>query len=351
MRNPNFRGRRARRLPLGMSIVEVMIALTLGMIILAGLASIFASSSAARTEMERSARQIENGRFAMELLGDDLRLAGFYGELNLWGMNPPAALPDPCSVDPAVWNQALPIGVQAFDRAAGAPACLPGDVKAGTDVLVVRFANTCEAGSPNCEALTGNLPYVQVSKCSSTTPPENLVTPYLLGLQGSVNFTLRNRDCINRAGLRRYFVRIYYVSDNNGKGEPIPTLKRLDLRGTVWEQTPLVEGIEELNIEYGIDSNRDGNPEAYTANPTTFLGCSTPPCDAVNNWFNVVTANISLLARNTESSVGYTDSKIYTLGRDDAGNLINVNPGGPYRRHAYTGAVRLVNVGQRREKP
>ena len=70
-----------RRSMAGVSLVELMIAVTLGLMVLATLASVFASTSASRNELERTSRQIENGRFAMELMGDDLRLAGFYGEL------------------------------------------------------------------------------------------------------------------------------------------------------------------------------------------------------------------------------------------------------------------------------
>lgn len=352
MRHPMRRNPKSRRSMAGISIVELMIAMVLGLLVLAGLASIFAGSSAARQEMERSARQIENGRFAMELLGEDLRMAGFYGEFNVATLPVPGAMPDVCSVNVADWQAAMPISIQGFDNGAGFPAlCLPSNVKGGTDMLVVRRAATCEAGTPNCEALVGNAPYVQVSKCSDTTPPENVATPYLLGLQGATPFTLRLRNCATQAGQRRYYVRVYYVSNDNGDGAAIPTLKRLDMNGMAWVETPLVEGIEELNIEYGIDWDGDGNPNGYTTDPTNFTAAGCASCNAPNNWFNVVTARVNLLARNIEASPNYVDTKRYILGLDAGGAEITVNPGGGYRRHAYTGVVRVVNVGQRREKP
>lgn len=346
-RNP-----KSRRSMAGISIVELMIAMVLGLLVLAGLASIFAGSSAARQEMERSARQIENGRFAMELLGEDLRMAGFYGEFNVATLPVPGAMPDLCSVNVADWQAAMPISIQGYDNGAGFPAlCLPSNVKSGTDMLAVRRAATCEAGTPNCEPLVGNAPYIQVSKCSDTTPPENVATPFVLGLQGVAPFSLRLRNCATAAGQRRYYVRVYYVSNDNGDGAAIPTLKRLDMDGMAWVETPLVEGIEELNIEYGIDWDGDGNPNGYTTDPTNFTAAGCASCTAPNNWFNVVTARVNLLARNIEASPNYVDTKRYSLGLDAGGAEITVNPGGPYRRHAYTGVVRVVNVGQRREKP
>lgn len=355
-----------RRAMQGISMVELMIAMMLGLIILAGLATLFAGSSSARTEMERSSRQIENGRFAMELLGDDLRLAGFYGELNVKGITATAALQDPCSLVVGDWARAIPVGVQGYDNGDGAPACMPADVKANTDILVVRRAGTCEAGTAGCDAAADGLPYVQVSKCS----PENVGlaptgTPYKIGIRGGTvvgqqtvagiidlpNFNLNLRNCTTTAGIRRYYVRIYYISTNNGNGAGIPTLKRLDFTGAAFTVTPLVEGIEELNIEYGIDINGDGTPDDYNTDPTTFtkVGCTT--CNAYNNWFNVVTARVNLLARNIEASPGYTDTKTYTIGRNAAGAEVIVAPADGFRRHAYSGLVRVVNIAQRREAP
>ena len=356
-----------RRSMQGISMVELMIAMVLGLIVMAGLASIFANSSAARTEMERSSRQIENGRFAMELLSDDLRMAGFYGELNVRGITATPTLQDPCSTDPVVWARAISVGIQGYDNGASAPTCMPSGVKPGTDILVVRRAGTCEAGTAGCDAAVNGLPYLQVSRCS----PENVggvgtSTPYKLGIRGGTvvgqqivagiialpNFDLKLRNCSTVGGIRRYYVRIYFISTDNGNGVAIPTLKRLDFTGSGFTVTPLVEGIEELNIEYGIDTDGDGNPDFYNTDPTTFTnGGACATCNPYNNWFNVVTARVSLLARNIEASPNYTDTKTYTIGRDAAGADVTVTPGGAYRRHAYSGLVRVVNVAQRREAP
>ena len=352
MRNLMRHNPKSRHSMAGISIVELMIAMVLGLLVLAGLASLFAGSSAARAEMERSSRQIESGRFAMELIGEDLRMAGFYGEFNVATLAVPGALPDPCSHNIADWQTAMPVSIQGYDNGAGFPAlCLPSNVRPGTDMLVVRRAATCEASTTNCEPLVGNAPYIQVSKCSDSTPPENVATPFVLGLQGSAPFSLRLRDCASRAGLRRYHVRIYYISDDNGDGAAVPTLKRLETNGLAWTESPLVEGIEELNIEYGVDWDGDGNPNDYTTDPTNFTAAGCASCDAPNNWFNVVTARVNLLARSIDASPNYVDTKRYILGYDAGGNEVTFSPGGPHRRHAFTGVVRVVNVGQRREKP
>ena len=333
----------------GVSLVELMISIVLGMLLIAALTTVFASTSAARNELERTSRQIENGRFAMELLSDDLRVAGFYGELNVKQLAVPAALPDPCSTTVADWSSAIAIGVQAYDNGASKPACIPSSWKAGTDVLVVRRTSTCEAGVGSCPAANAAYANFQVSKCAT----ESATTPFAIGIgaKSTAPFTLTNKNCTTVAEVRQYLVHIYYISTNNGDGAAIPTLKRLEFNGTAYTESPLVEGIEELNIEYGIDNDNDGAPDAYTANPSTYTyaGCAT--CTAPINWSNVVSARVSLLARNIETSPNYTDTKTYSLGLDSAGAAVTVTPGGAFRRHAYSGLVRVVNSAERRETP
>jgi len=338
----------------GVSLVELMIAVTLGLMVLATLASVFANTSASRNELERTSRQIENGRFAMQLLGDDLRLAGFYGELavNTVTTPPPGGttLPDPCSIDVNVWRQAMLVHIQGYDNGAGAPTCMPATVKPNTDILVVRRASSCEAGVAGCAASAANLPYVQVAKCATET---QLVATTWQMAYGNANppFNLHMRDCVTLAGLRQYFVNIYFISTDNGQGVAIPTLKRLEFNGTGFTEVPLVEGIEELNIEYGINNNSTGFPDIYTADPSnyTYAGCGA--CSALDNWQRVVTARITLLARNTEASINYVDNKTYSLGLGAAGNPITVTPGDAYRRHVYTSLVRIVNVSERKDTP
>jgi type IV pilus assembly protein PilW len=343
----------------GVSLVEMMIAVTLGLLILAALASIFASTSHSRNEIERNSRQIENGRYAMEILSEEFRMAGFYGELNTAQVMKPAAIPDPCSTDPVVWKSAVPMHVYGWDEGLNVPPCIPlANHKPRTDVVMFRRVATCEAGAVGCNPFAAGQPYVQVSRCAK----EQVITPYELGITGSATgWNLQMKDCsgANTAGVRQYIVRIYYISLNNG-ADAIPTLRRLDFDGARFNDTALVEGIEELNIEYGIDwapvmgplQAADGKPEGYTTDPVTY---TTPDCagwcSPVQNWLNVTTARIHLLSRNIEPSPDYEDKKIYTLGSTAGGGSYDVTPGGAFRRHAYSSLVRVVNAAQRREQP
>src|SRR5215510_3810575 len=82
----------------GFTLVEMMVAIAISSLLLVALTTLFVNTSAARMETDRVSRQIESGRYAMGILSDDIRHAGYYGPL----IDPPklpamANLPDPCS--------------------------------------------------------------------------------------------------------------------------------------------------------------------------------------------------------------------------------------------------------------
>jgi len=315
----------------GLSLIELMISITLGLMILSGVAIVFTNTSAARNEVERTSRQIENGRYAIEVLSDELRVAGFYGELNVAAVSAPGSMPtDQCSVAVANFQDWIRLHVQGWAGGTGfdQTTCALENHKSGTDILLVRRARTCIAGSSGCPAAISGRAYVQVSLCGTE------VTSHKLGNLGTETFDLTKKDCTTAADLRRYYVHIYYISTDNGAGVSVPTLKQIELDGTSWVTTPLVEGIEELKVEYGVDTNTDGAPDSYVVTPATLA-----------DWTNVVAVQVHLLARNLEKSPGYTDNKTYTLGAS------TFTPGDSYRRHVYSSLVRLNNPSGRQDRP
>lgn len=170
----------ARRLQRGFSVVELMISITIGLLILVALSAMFVNISGSNNEMAKSNSQIENGRFAIQLLESDLVHAGFWGtfvpqfdDVN-WGGTPgdtPSAPPDPClAYSASNWtgdylNALIGIPLQSSDAAPG--TCTLTDKKASTDVLVVRHASTCVTGTSGCDTDVSGKMYFQSSLCTS----------------------------------------------------------------------------------------------------------------------------------------------------------------------------------------
>jgi type IV pilus assembly protein PilW len=173
---------------------------------------------------------------------------------------------------------------------------------------------------------------------------------------------LAQRDCATAAGTRSLYVRIYYVANDDNTGDGIPTLKVVELgAGAFGAPVPIAEGIETMQVEYGVDANGDGAPEIYTPDPANqaykFDAADANPVwpagvayvDAPTAWSRVTVLKLHLLARNTQPSGGFSDTRTYVLGSAAASD----NRFGPfndaYKRHVYTSVIRLVNVAGRFE--
>ncbi len=342
----------------GYTIVELMVAITIGLVILAALVSVFAGNSRTRAEIERFNQQTDNGRTALQMLIDDLHNAGYLGELNPVGLPLAAAIvakPNPCATDVvSLTNDAL-IPIQGYDinNGAVAPTCVSAptvpDRKPGTDILVVRRASTCTVGAAGCDPQVGGLPYFQASTCSLDIAAGNY---YKIDTNAG-NLTLQRAvvgACAAVAPLRRYRTHIYFIAQNDKAGDGIPTLKRAELGAGAFTVVPLVEGIENLQIEYGLDTNvpATGAPAVYTSDPDNYNGCAPTPLTCLGYWQNTVAARIYVLARSTTTTQGYVDNKQYTLGLTFAGAAYNVGPfNDSYKRHLYESVVTLNNIAGR----
>lgn len=339
----------------GFSLTELMIALALGLMIVAGMTTLFVSNNNTQAEIERANRQVENGRYAMQLIATDLRNAGFYSELDPNSLPAPAALPDPCeTADMAAFKGAVKLHVQGYDDAAsGTLPCL-ADAVAGRDVLVVRHAEPCVIGEADCEPASEGGPFVQASLCNSVTElnSDNPDTFYSVGLSTGA-MTLTQRDCSTSAEVRRLQTHIYFIAANNEAGDGVPTLKRAEVvspSGVLEVRiVPLAEGIENLQVEYGIDANADGVVDAQTTDPAAWNGCAAAAC-AVANWNNVMSVRLHLLARNTSRSAGHVDKKSYVLGTRFDGVTPNTVAAAndAYKRHVFQSLVSLPNPTGRR---
>lgn len=332
----------------GLSLVEIMVSMLIAMFLMLGLAAVLGNSARTSSDLNRSLQQIENGRFAVQTLSDQIALAGFYGRLPTM-LAAPAALPDPCEIsNMAALRSSTAFPIQGYNAPSTSPlSCIPAaNHVADTDILVIRRADT---GVTDIGALVTEEVYIQTNADSG-----NLANP-IIALGTAANFTLRNKDGTTIAPVRKYQVHIYFLSpcsipsgggsvctgSSDDNGSPIPTLKRLELRvdpaDNIRKLTPvsLVEGIENLQIDYGIDTDNNGIPDGnYLTIPT-----------AIADWANAMSVNLNVLSRNLEATPGYTDAKTYGMGVGGA-----VTPGGAFKRHVYNTTVRLVNPSARREQ-
>ena len=332
----------------GFTLVELMVAMAIASVLLVALAAMFVNTSAARGEMDKASRQIETGRYAMQILADEMAHAGYYGAL----ANPPSlpvtvtSLPDPCDFAVATVQGSVAIPLQGYvgkpTSAALGISCIDAAAgyKPNTAVIVVKRADTSIAAT----AATAGFYNIQTSGCAGDAVRYILDSP-------SATFNLHangSPGCLPLTGapaatITPIYSRIFYISTCSNASctasghDSIPTLKRIDLTPTAMSApVALVDGIEDMQFEYGIDTAAaDGTPDSYTATPS------------FANWSNVMAVRAHILARNIDATPGYTDVKTYTLGA-----ATPYTPTGAdvhYRRHVYSELVRLTNPSGRRE--
>lgn len=373
----------------GLSIVELMISMTIGLILLAGMVTYFVNASNNQRELQRSSQQIENGRYALDTLVQNLHLTGFYGPYIAYST--PAALPDSCDTSPAAMKAALglPIigGIAASMGTAPVPDALcaawltAANLAPGSDLVTVRYADSSPV-APGATSLAtatylqGNPVDVVIQTGGGTTSctSDAVGNPATITRKCSIPATadVCEATCTGggspAASVREFHVQIYFVapcsipngggsictgpSDDGGK--PIPTLKRLELTAGGFNIVPIAEGVEYMKLEFGVDDTPatanantgligDGVPDRYTITPS------------VADLANTVTVRIDLLVRNPTESSGFTDTKTYKLGVDPnvpTNPQVTVGPfNDGYHRHVYTAETRVVNLAGRKENP
>lgn len=293
----------------GVTLIELLVALVIGSLLLLGLVQVFAASRVSYQMSEGMARVQENARFAMDFLQRDIRMAGHYGCVNDQA-HAVRDEGDPVShLGTFVSGAGSPLdfsvsiqGYEATDTAPGdavmigaAPTdgwspALPGEIQAleplpGSDVIVLRHFSA--RGTPVMQIGTTELEIpgvpVNVGDPSEGWPiltDEGVANPTLFGVadcshadvfagagssgkvvaDASILQALAARYNAHPAGqtqLYRANSIVYYVAEGTS-GEP--ALHRARYNGGAYAVEELVEGIESLQLLYGLDETAAISP-------------------------------------------------------------------------------------------
>jgi type IV pilus assembly protein PilW len=325
----------------GFSIVELMVAMTLSLILMAGALSILYSTKLTSAENERVARVQEAGRTAFELIMQDARAAGYVGcakTLVDTHTTPPAStFTNGLTSTALLWNFGQSVyGFHATDSTTWAPAldttaipAIPAPV-GGSDVLVLRVA---PPGAPvfRTNAVFAASADVPVDRDSSGGALHAGDTVIVSDCRGAAAFAVTayspsgatatishgggaGTPQNSSANLPRAFAVgsviqpvttvIYYIAScagvatNCSTGATPPGLWKI-----VGSQAPeeIIQGVVAMQVLYGVDTDAD------------LLANSYKTADQVTDWSTVVSVNIAVLAQSlTETGVD-VDKRTYSL--------------------------------------
>jgi len=341
----------------GFSLVELMVALTLGLIILSAVSMLFVSSKKTYTSQDRQARLQENSRFAMHFIIKDLRLTGYYGcvdEIN----------PDTVNVTlntPTGFVNNAQIPLEGLNDATGTwypsgDTTLPPGILPGTDAVTVRSGDASSSiyiddEMPNSSAelkvnsvaglSVGDI--IMVSDCSSTDIMQ--VTTF----QSSSSMIQHNQSGGVTPGNSTQKLSKAYSPSTDGQGTRVmkfttkqyfiatgasgnPALFRKDNNAAAVE---LVDGVENMQILYGKDTDGDKVPNIY-------LAAGAAGLQSTADWSGVVSVRIGILAR----TVSDKDTDVDTASYDVDGTGLNnfTAPGDHHKRRVFQAVVHLRNL-------
>jgi type IV pilus assembly protein PilW len=332
----------------GFSLVELMVALTISLVILAAISQIFVASRSTYTLEEGLARTQEAGRFAMEFLTQDIRMAGYAG----CNSQLPSTSINNVAQPATTAYQFLAGGIRGY-RYAGTGSNnltdwnpdLPADffsngqVRAGTDVVIIQRGSTLDT------SLTGNMGVVNatiqilgaaslagqiqaddilmISDCKNA---DIFRATGVSNTSGTVTIAHANNNNTSnnlskayttQAQIMKLVSRAYYIGTGES-GEPSLMRKNLANSGAapIIAAEELVEGIEDMRIMYGedTDATSDNVPNLYRL------------ADSVANWEKIVGMRVGFLARTTSDVDQRLDTKTHAF------DGITMNPTDDHRR-------------------
>jgi type IV pilus assembly protein PilW len=329
----------------GFGLVELMLALALGLLLVLGAVQASMRVRQAYRTAETYARLQETARYALDALEPDLRMAGYWGLTNradlIAGRAAPTdslpieLTPAQTAIDACGANWAIdlehPVAAANGNGSAGfALACDPYQHawQPDTDVLVVRLASealptTLDAGRLYLQSsrTQGALYVHQASACGN--PKLAACLPPGTALPAFETRALEST--------------VYYVSRESTGRNDLPSLRRKHLGPSGVLDEEVVAGVDDLQVRFGIDTDSDGNADTYvdpSPDPASYGG----PIVAVTVW---------LRARAGDADVGDREARVFRYADlDETGEPAQSAPNDRFRRFVITKTFALRNVPQ-----
>ena len=309
-----MRSNRSRRTA-GFSLVEMMIAMVLGLIVVAGLIQVLLANRKSYQMQQGTNILQQNVRFASDRIGWSLRMADF------WGGNPGSVVTGSPSVTArgdckSDWILDTRQGVFGYDGGATFPlaGCVDDkDYVKGSDVLVTRYvdadgmdpaASTTISAAPKqvylVSAIGQQAALFLGSDTVPTTPPASAIGRYVYPYRLDMYYL---RPCSDPDGGSD----TSHCDAGDDDGNPIPTLMRmrLDSTGNLTEE-PLVEGIEQLQFRYGITGT-----DVSQLVPVANEDASTIAAD---EWPRVITVDVGLVAVSQQRDIAMAHTGTFEVG-------------------------------------
>lgn len=300
----------------GFTLVELMIALAIGLFMTGVVATLYLNMRSSFRYQEEFGRLQESGRFAMEAISRDIRMAGYNGCGSITDF---ANVVNGGATSPFL-NFAAPIigyegGVSTFPA-----AIVSAGVVAGTDAIILLGVDSSSElvvqshnpPSAQIDTNTHSIPageILLITDCSHSTvfqmtgpasaTKTNVVHNTGTGSPGNCTKYL-GASCPSSksyqykpgASLLRIYSNAYFIApSSSGSSRSLWSMSMSGQTTGVSAAKELVAGVEGMQITYGIDTNADRAADQFMV------------ASSVADWSKVVLVRVSLLVKSKSDNL------------------------------------------------
>lgn len=303
----------------GVTIIELMIAMVMGLIITGAVVQVFANNKQIYLVQDVNARLQENGRYAIHTISEKIRKAGYLGCAT---RSKGTSISNVISGGSTNYLYDFQKPIQGFEATAAnvwTPTLHSSITNAlsNTDVLTIRYVDsqpykitthptetaniTIPVGNDFAGgnfAVVSNCDFATVFRITNNDPSTTGNLVHATSGYTPANSSTSLIRTFDNGRVARIKTLSYYVSDPDGDG--VPSLYQVEFGGAPVE---IVSGVDDFQVEYGVDTtSADGAADVYqTAN-------------SVTDWLEVVSVRLSL---NFRSDDEYENLKVDSSSAND----------------------------------
>ena len=299
-----------RHLQQGLTLVELMVALVLvSLVTLAAVALYTVGLSSYRT-IDAGQELQDNGRFALEVIGQAVRQAGYQNYLEGSGLR---------------WDATYKTNTDLYPTIRGA-----NDAKITAVATVDDDGTNGNGGYNNSDTLALRF------HGSSILPDRINADGSMIDCQGVAQTApLLANDASDVA------ISLFWVKVDSSSEPSLQCISRGNPSSPARNSQPIVRGVESFQVMYGIDTNSDTMPNRWVS------------AQDVTDWTVVTAVRVGLVLRGAPgssqgASATVDDNKLYPLGKEFTGNsteagLVFTAPNDGRLRRAFAATYTLRN--------
>ena len=343
----------------GYTLIELLIALTIGAFLIGGILQLYVGSKKSYSTQQALTELQEGGRFSLNMMVRDIRLAGFMGCGNA------ATVINTLNNGTTNWEYDAATSIVGYEAGSTFPADFSGLALAGTDALTITRAipedrYVVQSHSPATATITLDAAHdiqagevLAITDCLNTAifqqtnantgnTATTIINASGAGSPGNCTQGLGEPlDCSTATGtpyqydedsfVLRLMSRAYYVG-TGASGRSALFRMTLGANGSLGTPVEIADGVVDMELVYGVDTDFDGSIDAYQrANAISTA-----------NWANVLSVQINLLMESTDDRVA-DNPQSYILFDGTTASLTPVTPTDRRLRRVYSSTTTIRN--------